>query len=102
MNPILKYYKLKFPTILLLTIVVFGLQQAQAHLLPPQQFQTNAPLNSGTSEATYLNQNGYTDDCCQFLAKWDNGEGFTSGDFSEFFTVSETSGNTWTITWDLH
>lgn len=81
-------------------MVAFGLQQAQAHLLAPIQFQTSSPLLSGESEATFLIENGYNEDCCQFLAKWDKNN-VISGDFSSFFTVTMTSGNTWTITWDL-
>jgi hypothetical protein len=91
--------KLKYLAAVLIAVAGLGLQQAQADLLAPDQFFTDAPLNSGTDEANFLIDTGRLDANCIFGAKFEAGGG-VEGDFSQFFTVS-FSGNTATITWDL-
>jgi hypothetical protein len=91
--------KLKYLTAILIAVAGMGLQQAQAHLLDPQQFFTAGPIGNGTAENTYLQDNGYLPATSQFLFK-QNSNGSTEGDFGQYFTVS-ISGNTATISWNL-
>jgi hypothetical protein len=94
--------KLKYIAAVLIAVACFGLQQAQAHLSPGVQFPANIP-GGGDAEAAYLIANGYLDADCQFATKWETGSGFEdpNNPFNQYFTVTETSGSTWTITWDL-
>jgi hypothetical protein len=87
----------------LLALFCAGLSSlANAHLTAAQQFTTPHPIGNGTDEATYLNQNGYTDDCCQFLTKYDVGSGFSGNNFDQYFTVSlSANGTSATVSWDL-
>ena len=74
-----------------------------AHLLAPQQFFTQSPLGNGPEEAAYLSSHGYTDECCQYLGKYNQGGPFENGaiNISQFVTVTEVSANSWDITWNL-
>jgi hypothetical protein len=77
-----------------------GLQQAQAHLLDPVQFEAN--LGSGTDEAAFLQSQGLLDADCQFGTKWEDGAFEDPNNFfNQFFTVTETDGQTWHVTWNL-
>jgi hypothetical protein len=91
--------KLKYLTAILIAVAGMGLQQAQAHLLDPQQFFVNNPLGDPAGELDYLQDNGYLPATSQFLFK-QNSDGTTEGDFGQYFTVSIV-GNTATISWNL-
>jgi VPDSG-CTERM motif len=91
--------KLKYLAVMLIAVVGLGLQQAQADLLAPVQFEAN--LGAPDEELADLQNRGLLDEDCIFGAKFEapNG-GAVEGDFAQFFTV-DFSGNTATITWDL-
>jgi hypothetical protein len=74
-----------------------------AHLLQPVQFFTNSPIGSGTDENTFLQGQGLLPGTSQFLGKREDGGGFENGaiNISQFVTVTELSGNTWEISWNL-
>jgi hypothetical protein len=91
--------KMKYLAAVLIAVAGMGLQQAQAHLLDPDQFFTDNPIGSGEDEANFLIATGRLDADCQFGAKFES-DGGVSGDFSQYFTVN-FAGNTATITWDL-
>jgi hypothetical protein len=94
--------KLKYITAILIAVAGLGLQQAQAHLLDPQQFFTNGPIGNPDAEVSYLQSHGgpYLPTTSQFLFKQNN-DGSTDGTFSQYFTVTMTTGNTWNISWNL-
>jgi hypothetical protein len=95
--------KMKYLAAILIAVAGLGLQQAQAHLLDPQTFFLDQPLMGGQAERDYLVNNGYIDASCQFATKWEAGTGFEdpSNPFNQYFTITETAGDTWHITWDL-
>jgi hypothetical protein len=80
-----------------------GLQQAQAHLLDPVQFFTAAPIGNGTDENTFLQGQGLLPATSQYLGKYNMGGPFENGaiNISSYVTVTESTGNTWDISWDL-
>jgi hypothetical protein len=92
--------KMKYLAATLIAVAGLGLQQAQADLLAPVQFEAN--LGPPDEELADLQNRGLLDQDCIFGAKFEapNG-GPVEGDFSSFFTV-DFSGNTATITWDLN
>jgi hypothetical protein len=73
----------------------------------PQTFYLAHPLGNGQAERDYLAENGYMDDCCQYLGKFDAGKGWNTQDpgalpnISQYITVTQTSGTTWDISWNL-
>jgi hypothetical protein len=95
--------RLKYLAALLLAVAALGLQQAQAHLLDPQQFFTPNPIGSGTSENTFLQGQGFLPGTSQYLGKFDAGGGFENGalNISQFVTITQVSGSTWDISWNL-
>jgi hypothetical protein len=95
--------KMKYLAAVLIAVAGMGLQQAQAHLLDPQQFFTNGPIGSGTDEQNYLIANGYLPATSQYLGKYNQGGAFENGaiNISSYVTVTELSGNTWQISWNL-
>jgi hypothetical protein len=94
--------KLKYLTAILIAIAGLGLQQAQAHLLDPDQFFHSGPIGNPTNELNHLQNNGgpFLPATSKFLFKKNN-NGSTDGDFGDFFTVSMTTGNSWDISWKL-
>jgi hypothetical protein len=97
--------KIKYLTAILIAVAGLGLQQAQAHLLPGQQFG-HMPFMGGTDEASYLIANGYVPATSQYLGKFEsnaNGGGVENGaiNISQYVTVTQTTTTTWTISWNL-
>ena len=99
--------KLKYLTAILIAVAGLGLQQAQAHLLAPFQFNLGSPLGNPSAELNYLQNNGggsyqptFLPATSQFLFKQNN-DGTTEGTFGQYFTIAMTTGNTWTISWNL-
>jgi VPDSG-CTERM motif len=78
-----------------------------AGLESPQTFYLNHPLGSGQAERDYLVTNNYLDECCQYLGKFEAGTGWSTKDpgallnISNYITVTQTSGTTWDISWNL-
>jgi VPDSG-CTERM motif len=95
--------KLKYLTAVLIAVAGMGLQQAQAHLLDPQQFFTAGPIGTGTDEQNYLIANGYLPATSQYLGKYNQGGAFENGaiNISQYVTITETAANTWEISWNL-
>jgi hypothetical protein len=95
--------KLKYLAAVLIAVAGLGLQQAQAHLLAPQQFTTTDPIGSGTDENAYLQANNYLPATSQFLGKFNAGGGFENGaiNISNFVTITQVSGDLWNISWNL-
>jgi len=91
--------KIKYVAAVLIAVAGMGFQQAQAHLLPGQEFTLPSPLGPPEAERNFLVANGYMADCCQFIAKFD-ADGTVTGN-SQFFTVTMTSSSEWTVTWDF-
>jgi hypothetical protein len=89
--------KLKYLAAVLIAVAGLGLQQAQAHLLDPQQFFLDNPLGSGQEERDFLVNNNFIDASCQFFTKVEAEQ----VPFSNQFISVTGSGNTWTITWDF-
>ena len=78
-----------------------------AHLLAPYQFFTAGPIGNPAAELTYLQTHGggsyqptFLPGTSQFLFKQNN-DGSTEGNFGQFFTVNQVSGNAWDISWNL-
>jgi VPDSG-CTERM motif len=94
--------KIKYLAAVLIAVAGMGLQQVQAHLSPGQQFSASIP-GGGEAELAYLIANNYLAADCQFATKWEQGSGFEdpNNPFNQYFTVTETTPGTWTITWDL-
>jgi hypothetical protein len=95
--------KMKYLAAVLIAVAGMGLQQAQAHLLDPQQFHTAGPIGNGTAENTYLQNNGYLPATSQYLGKYNQGGVVENGaiNISSYVTIVETAANTWTISWNL-
>ena len=101
--------KLKYLTAILIAVVGLGLQQAQAHLLAPTQFELGSPIGSGTDENTYLQNNGFLPATSQYLGKFDRGNPNPvpthppdgAIDISQFVTITVVNGSTWNISWNL-
>ncbi len=99
----MKILKIKYLIVVLTALVGLSLQQAQAHLLAPQQFNLASPLGSPTDEQNYLIANGYLPATSQFLGKFDKDNNIEDGaiNIDQYVTVTMTSGSTWDISWDL-
>jgi hypothetical protein len=95
--------KLKYLTAVLIAVAGMGLQQAQAHLLDPDQFFHNGPIGNGTDEQNFLISTGRLPATSQYLGKFNAGGAFENGalNISSYVTVTEVSGNTWNISWNL-
>jgi hypothetical protein len=95
--------KLKYLTAVLIAVAGMGLQQAQAHLLDPDQFFTAGPIGNGQAERDFLVSTGRLPATSEFLGKYNQGGVFENGaiDISSYVTVTEVSGNTWNIEWHL-
>jgi hypothetical protein len=96
--------KMKYLAAVLIAVAGMGLQQAQAHLLAPQQFFTAGPIGNPTAEQNYLIANGYLPATSQYLGKKNaNPGGFEDGaiSISSYVTVTQVTGNTWNISWNL-
>jgi VPDSG-CTERM motif len=95
--------KLKYLAAVLIAVAGLGLQPAQAHLLDPVQFFTQGPIGSGTDENAFLQNEGLLPATSQFLGKYNQGGVFENGaiNISQFVTITETTGNTWEISWNL-
>ena len=95
---------MKYLTAVLIAVACLGLQQAQAHLLDPQQFFHNGPIGNPSDEVSFLQSNNYLPATSQYLGKFDKDTGFESGaipNFQNFVTINQVSGNTWDISWNL-
>ena len=99
--------KLKYLAAILIAVSGLGFQQAQAHLLDPFEFQVNSPFGSPLAERIFLQNNGggsyqptFLPATSQFLFKVNN-DGTTAGQFGAFFTVTQTTGDSWDIEWNL-
>jgi len=99
----MKISRTKHLIAVLTALVGLSLQQAQAHLLDPQQFTLASPIGSGTGENTYLINNGFLPATSQYLGKFNNDSTIENGaiNISTYVTVNMTSSNTWDISWDL-
>jgi hypothetical protein len=99
----MKTSKTKYLIAVLTALVGLGLLQAQAHLLDPQQFTLASPLGSGTSENTYLINNGYLPATSQYLGKFEKDGTHENGaiQISNYVTVTMVSASTWDISWNL-
>jgi hypothetical protein len=95
--------KLKYLTAVLIAVAGLGLQQAQAHLLDPDQFFHNGPIGTGTDEQNFLISTGRLPATSQYLGKYNAGGVVENGalNISSYVTVTEVSGNTWDISWNL-
>jgi hypothetical protein len=102
--------KLKYLGAVLIAVAGLGLQQAQAHLLDPHQFFTNGPIGNPTNELNYLQTNGggsyvptFLPATSQYLGKFNDGGPIENGaiNISTYVTVTELSGNSWQISWNL-
>jgi VPDSG-CTERM motif len=95
--------KLKYFAAVLIAVAGMGLQQAQAHLLDPDQFFTAGPIGNGTDENAFLQNRGSLPATSQFLGKYNQGGVFENGaiNISSYVSVTEVSGNTWEISWNL-
>jgi hypothetical protein len=102
--------KLKYIGAILIAVAALGLQQAQATI----GFEFNhSPFHGGQEERDYLVNNpdnlGFTplDSCCQYGGKVEaTGNGNPNEDPFNLLangkvTVSQDSGTSWTITWNL-
>jgi VPDSG-CTERM motif len=87
--------KLKYLGAVLIAVAGLGLQQAQAHLLDPQQFTTQGPIGNPQAERDFLVDNGFMDDCCQFISK------FEGAGSNVFFNITVVNANTWNISWNF-
>jgi hypothetical protein len=70
----------------------------------PQTFHLATPLGSGQAERDYLVEHNYMDECCQYLGKFDKDHGWENGaipNISQYIQVTQTSGTTWDISWNL-
>jgi hypothetical protein len=95
--------KLKYLAAMLIAVAGMGLQQAQAHLLDPDQFFTAGPIGNGQAERDFLVSTGRLPATSEFLGKYNAGGAFENGaiNISSFVTITETAANTWTISWNL-
>jgi hypothetical protein len=103
-NRINKYMnKMKYLAAVLIAVAGMGLQQAQAHLLDPDQFFTASPIGNGQAERDFLVSTGRLPATSEFLGKYNAGGAFENGaiSISSFVTVTEVTGNTWNISWNL-
>jgi hypothetical protein len=98
--------KLKYLTVILIAVAGLGLQQAQAHLLPPTQFFHNGPIGNPSDELAFLQSNGFLPATSQYLGKFDRNADNTNHvsngaiNIASFVTVT-FAGNVATISWDL-
>jgi hypothetical protein len=96
--------KVKYLTAVLIAVAGLGLQQAQAHLLDPDQFFHNGPIGNGTDEQTFLISTGRLPATSQYLGKYNAGGPFENGaiNISQYVTINVVNGNTWDISWNLN
>jgi hypothetical protein len=87
--------KLKYLAAVLIAVSGLGLQQAQATFLPGQEFNTPHPIGNPTNERNFLIENGFIDECCQFVGK------FEGAGSNQFFTVTVIDSSHWQVTWDF-
>jgi hypothetical protein len=93
--------KLKYIAAILIAVAGLGLQQAQAHLLTPTQFDVSLANYNPDTELAYLNgPGGFLPSTSEFLFKQNN-DNTTAGNFGQYFTINMVDGNTWDITWNL-
>jgi protein with PEP-CTERM/exosortase system signal len=98
--------KMKYLAAVLIAVAGMGLQQAQAHLLPPTQFFHAGPIGNPDAENTYLQNNGHLPATSQYLGKFNRNDDNTSTiengaiNISTYVTVV-FSGNSATISWNL-
>ena len=95
--------KLKYLAAVLIAVTGLSLQQAQAHLLDPDQFFHNGPIGNGTDEQNFLISTGRLPATSQYLGKYNAGGPFENGaiNISTYVSVTQVSGNTWDISWNL-
>jgi hypothetical protein len=98
--------KLKYLAAVLIAVAGMGLQQAQAHLLDPTQFELASPIGSGTDENTYLQNNGFLPATSQYLGKFNRGNPNPVPEngainISQYVTITVVNGSTWNISWNL-
>jgi VPDSG-CTERM motif len=96
--------KIKYLAAMLTAVAGMGLQQAQAHLLDPDQFFTPGPIGNGQAERDFLVSTGRLPATSEYLGKKNaNPGGFEDGaiNISSYVTVTQVTGNTWNISWNL-
>jgi hypothetical protein len=94
--------KMKYLAAVLIAVAGMGLQQAQAHLLDPQQFFTAGPIGNGTAENTFLQNNGFLPATSQYLGKFNSNGAIENGAINIDTYVNVTfAGNVATISWNL-
>jgi hypothetical protein len=102
--------KLKYIAAVLIAVAGMGLQQAQAHLLDPFQFNTASPIGNPAAELNYLQTHGggsyqptFLPATSQFLGKFENNGTITNGsiNISTYVTVTVVNESTWNISWNL-
>jgi hypothetical protein len=95
--------KVKYLTAVLIAVAGLGLQQAQAHLLDPDQFFHNGSIGNPSAELAFLQGNGSLPATSQYLGKHNAGGVVENGaiDIATYVTVTEVGSNTWNISWNL-
>jgi VPDSG-CTERM motif len=96
--------KMKYLAAVLIAVAGMGLQQAQAHLEDPTQFFLASPLGNPAAELDHLQDNGFLPATSEYLGKKNaNPGGFENGaiNISSYVTITQLSGNTWEISWNL-
>ena len=92
--------KLKYLAAVLIAVAGLGLQQAQAGLSGPQEFEHSpftGPVPPATAERQYLFENGYIESCCQFAGRVNAG----TNEVIPHITITHTSGSLWHVSWDF-
>ncbi len=81
-----------------------------AHLLAPYQFYTAGPIGNPTAELNYLQTHGggsyqptFLPATSQYLGKLDKDNGWENGalNITTYVSVTQSSGNTWNVSWNL-
>jgi len=81
-----------------------------AHLLAPYQFYTAGPIGNPTAEFNYLQTHGggsyqptFLPATSQYLGKLDKDNGWENGalNITTYVSVTQSSGNTWNVSWNL-
>jgi hypothetical protein len=95
--------KMKYLAAVLIAVAGMGLQQAQGHLLDPDQFFRPGPIGTGTDEQNFLISTGRLPATSQYLGKYNQGGVVENGaiNISSYVTITETTANTWQISWNL-
>jgi hypothetical protein len=95
--------KMKYLAAVLIAVAGMGLQQAQAHLLDPDQFFRPSPIGNGTDEQNYLISTGRLPATSQYLGKFNSSGVIENGaiNISSYVFNVTFSGNVATFSWNL-